>query len=52
MHTHEPYRIVLLRLSPTVVLVVCLRCQQVVTACPDREDAMWAAACHAVRGVG
>jgi hypothetical protein len=52
MHTHEPYRIVLLRLSPTVVLVVCLRCQQLITACPDREDAMWAAAVHAVRGVG
>jgi hypothetical protein len=51
-HQGYRYRIVLLRLSPTVVLVVCLRCQQLVTACPDHQDALWAAAVHAVRGVG
>jgi hypothetical protein len=51
MH-QEPYRIVLFPLVPGVVLVVCLRCQHVVVACPDQDDALWAAACHAARGVG
>jgi hypothetical protein len=48
----QPYRIVLFPLVPGVVLVVCLRCQHVVVACPDPEDALWAAACHAARGEG
>jgi hypothetical protein len=53
MH-HQGYlsRIELLRLSPHVVLVVCLRCQQLITGCPNRDQALWAAAVHAVRGVG
>jgi hypothetical protein len=48
----QPYKIVLVPLVPGVVVVLCLRCRQIVTACPDQEDAMWAAACHAARGEG
>jgi hypothetical protein len=51
MH-QQPYKIVLVPLVPGVVLVLCQRCQQVVVACPDAEDALWAAACHAARGEG
>ena len=51
MH-QQPYRIVLFPLVGGVVLVVCLRCQRIVVACLDQDDAMWAAACHAARGVG
>jgi len=43
-----PYRIILFAFVPGVVLVCCRR---IVTACPDQEDALWAAACHAARGV-
>ena len=52
MHTRQPYRIILFPFVPGVVLVLCQRCQRIVTACPDQEDALWAAACHGARGVG
>jgi hypothetical protein len=54
MHQHQGYfaHVQLLRPSPTVVLVVCVCCRRTVTACSTRDDAIWAAAVHAVRGVG
>jgi hypothetical protein len=48
----QPYKIVLVPLVPGVVVVLCLRCGQIIGACPDQEDALWAAACHGARGEG
>jgi hypothetical protein len=48
----EPYRIILFPFVPGVVLVLCQRCHHIVAVSPDPEDALWAAACHAARGVG